>query len=127
MVDHVEAHGDTDVISQAAVRIAHDSNASFIVAITRSGRTARMIARYRPSEHSLVMSDSTKHLNKLTLSFGCQPIETPTFKTVEEAMVVVREVAFKNKLAKKGEKVVLVWGFPFGSAKDTNLILVETL
>ncbi len=127
MVDHVEAHGDTDVISQAAVRIAHDSNASFIVAMTRSGRTARMIARYRPAEHTLVMSDSAKHLNKLALSFGCQPIETPTFKTVEEAMVVVREVAFKNKLAKKGEKVVIVWGFPFGGSKDTNLILVETL
>ena len=127
MVDHEEVHGDTDVISQAAVRIAHDSNASFIVAMTRSGRTARMIARYRPAEHTLVMSDSAKHLNKLALSFGCQPIETPTFKTVEEAMVVVREVAFKNKLAKKGEKVVIVWGFPFGGSKDTNLILVETL
>jgi pyruvate kinase len=73
------------------------------------------------------MSDTAKHLNKLALSFGCQPIETPTFKTVEEAMVVVREVAFKNKLAKKGEKVVIVWGFPFGGSKDTNLILVETL
>jgi len=127
MVDHEEAHGDTDVISQAAVRVAHDVDATFIVALTRSGRTARMISRYRPSEHILVMSDQPKHLNKLTLSFGCQPIETPTFKTVEEAMVVVREVAFKNKLAKKGEKVVLVWGFPFGSSKDTNLILVETL
>ena len=127
MVDHEEEHGDTDIISQAAVRVAHDSNASFIVALTRSGRTARMIARYRPSEHTVVLSDSPKHLNKLALSFGCQPINAPTFKTVEEAMVVVREVAFKNKLAKKGEKVVLVWGFPFGSSKDTNLILVETL
>jgi pyruvate kinase len=127
MVDHEEAHGDTDIISQAAVRIAHDSDASFIVAMTRSGRTARMIARYRPSVHTLVMSDTSKHLHKLALSFGCQPMETPTFKTVEEAMVVVREVAFKNKLAKKGEKVVIVWGFPFGGSKDTNLILVETL
>jgi pyruvate kinase len=127
MVDHEEVHGDTDVISQAAVRVAHDTDASFIVAMTRSGRTARMISRYRPSEHILVMSDAPKHLNKLALSFGCQPINTPTFKTVEEAMKVVREVAFKNKLAKKGEKVVIVWGFPFGSAKDTNLILVETL
>lgn len=127
LVDHEEEHGDTGIISQAAVRVAHDSSASFIVALTRSGRTARMIARNRPAEHIIVLSDSPKHLNKLALSFGCQPIETPTFKTVEEAMVVVRKVAFENKLAKKGEKVVLVWGFPFGSSKDTNLILVETL
>ncbi len=127
MVDLEEEHGVTDIICQSAVRVAHDANASFIVALTRSGVTARMISRYRPAEHIIALSDSPKHLNKLALSFGCQPIETETFKTVEEAMTVVREVAFKNKLAKKGEKVVLVWGFPFGTSKDTNLILVETL
>ncbi len=127
MVDHEEMHGDTDVISQAAVRVAHDVDASFIVALTRSGRTARMISRYRPSEHIVVLSDTSKHINKLALSFGCDPVHTENFKTVEEAMVVVRQVALKNKLAKKGEKVVLVWGFPFGRSKDTNLILVETI
>ena len=109
------------------IRIAHDIDASFIVALTRSGRTARMISRYRPSEHIVVLSDTSKHINKLALSFGCDPVHTENFKTVEEAMVVVRQVALKNKLAKKGEKVVLVWGFPFGRSKDTNLILVETI
>jgi pyruvate kinase len=126
-VEHIEDHGVTDVISQAAVRAAHDADARFIVALTRSGRTARMVARYRPTEHTIVISDSAKHLNKLALSYGCQPISAPTFKTVEEAMAVVREVAAKNKLAKKGDHVVLVGGFPFGSSKDTNLVLVETL
>ena len=127
MVDHEDEHGDTDIICQSAVRVAHDADAKFIVALTRTGRTARMVARYRPSEPTIVLSDSPKHLNKLALSYGCQPISAPTFKTVEEAMKVVREVAFGNKLAKKGEKVVLVWGYPFGKSKDTNLILVETL
>lgn len=127
MSDLIDIHGVTDVICQSAVRVAHDVEAKFIVALTRSGLTARMISRYRPSEHTIVLSDSPKHLNKLALSFGCEPISAPTFKTVEEAMVVVRDVAFKNKLAKKGDKVVLVWGFPFGGSKDTNLILVETL
>ena len=120
-------NGITDAICQSAIRTAHDSDASFIVALTRSGRTARMLSRYRPAENILVLSDSAKHVNKLALSFGCYPIVAPTFTTVEEAMKLVREIAIKNKLAKKGDKVAVVGGYPFGASKETNLILVETL
>jgi pyruvate kinase len=42
-------------------------------------------------------------------------------------MEIVRETTLNNKLVKKGDKVVIVAGVPFGSTRETNLILVETL
>ena len=51
----------------------------------------------------------------------------PTFKTVTEIMGTIREVTIANEFAKKGDKVVIVGGMPFGEAKEVNMILVETL
>ena len=121
------SHGVTDVVSQSAVRAAHNVSASLIVALTRSGKSARMIARYRPAESILALSDAQQNANKLMLTYGCYSMVTPTFKTVEEIMKIVRDVTLDNNLVKKGDKVVIVGGMPFGTSTETNFILVETL
>jgi len=127
IAEYAGSHGITDVVSQSAVRAAHNIGAKLIVALTRSGTSARMIARYRPAERILALSDREDNVHKLMLTFGCYPMVTPTFKTVEEILNSVRSIAVKNHLAKKGDKVVIVAGMPFGKAKETNFILVETL
>lgn len=121
------SHGTTDVVSQSAVSTAHKVGAKFIVALTDSGRTARMISRYRPAEHILALSANPISVPQTLLSFGCQPILTQKFKTIDEAMTIVRKVATKQKLAEKGDKVVIVCGMPLGKIKETNMILVETI
>ncbi len=121
------SHGITDVISQSAVRATHNVGASLIVALTRGGRTPRMISRYRPAEMVLALTDNAECLNKLIISYGCYPILVPTFKTTDEIMDIVRKTTLDNKLVKKGDKVVIVAGMPFGQINETNFILVETL
>ncbi len=127
IAEYDHSHGVTDVVSQSAVRAAHNVGASLIVALTRSGRTARMLARYRPAERVLALSDAKENTSKLMLSFGCYPMVVPTFKTVDEIMNTVRKVTLDNELVKKGDKVVIVAGMPFGTSSETNFILVETL
>ena len=127
IAEYDESHGVTDVISQSAVRAAHNVGAALIVALTRSGSSARMIARYRPAERVLALSDRSENASKLMLTFGCYPMVVPTFKTVYEIMEIVRKVTVENEFAKKGDKVVIVAGMPFGESKEVNLILVETI
>ncbi|MEK7609676.1 MAG: pyruvate kinase [Patescibacteria group bacterium] len=127
IAEYEGSHGVTDVVSQSAVRAAHNVGAALIVALTRTGRSARMIARYRPAEHVLALSDAQENVNKLMLTYGCYPIVAPTFKTVEEIMEIVRKVTLDNEIVKKGDKVVIVAGMPFGTSSETNFILVETL
>ncbi len=127
IAEYDESHGVTDVISQSAVRAAHNVGAKLIVALTRSGSTAKMVARYRPAESILALTDRTENAAKLALSFGCHPMVVPTFKDLEEIMDLVRKSAMDKKFVKKGDKIVIVAGVPFGKAKETNLILIETL
>lgn len=127
IAEYDSSHGVTDVVSQSAVRATHNVGAKLIVALTRSGRSARMIARYRPAESILALSDNPDDVAKLMLTFGCYPMPAPTFKTVAEIMEIVRSVTLDKELAQKGDKVVIVAGMPFGTSNDTNMILVETL
>lgn len=127
IAEYDESHGVTDVVSQSAVRNAHNVGAKLIVALTRSGSTAKMIARYRPAEPVLALTDKSDNAAKLMLSFGCYPLIVPTVKTVDEVLEIVRKTATAQKLAKKGDKIVVVAGMPFGKAKETNFTLVETL
>ncbi len=120
-------HGITDIISQTAVIACHEIKARFIVAMTGSGRTARMIARYRPSERIVAMTSDPGVAQKLSLTFGCYPVVVPKFSTVEGIMSMVKKTAKKYKLGVEGEKVVLVAGMPFGEAVETNMLLIETL
>ncbi len=127
IAEYEVSHGITDVISQSAVRATHNVGATLIVALTRQGKTPRMISRYKPAEMILALTDTKDCLNKLILSYGCYPVLVPTFKTTDEIMEIVRTTTLDNKLVKKGDKVVIVAGMPFGKTNDTNFILVETL
>ena len=127
IAEYEDSHGITDVISQSAVRAAHNVGAAVIVALTRSGASARMIARYKPAERVIALTDMAENANKLMLTFGCYPMVVPTFKTLPEIMDLVRKVSIDNEFAKKGDKVVIVAGMPFGEAKEVNMILIETL
>jgi pyruvate kinase len=127
IAEYDASHGVTDVVSQSAVRAAHNVGAKLIVALTRSGKTARMIARYRPAEPIMALSDASGNANKLTLSFGCYPFVAQTFKTVDEILKIARSITVENGLANIGDKIVIVAGMPFGSSNETNFILVETL
>ncbi len=127
IAEYNESHGVTDVVSQTAVRTAHAIGASLIITLTRSGNTASMIARYRPAERILALTDSATDMAHMMLTFGCYPMTVPTFNAVYEIMDVVRATAIENKVGKKGDKVVIVAGMPFGKSSETNMILVETL
>lgn len=127
IAEYETANGITDVVSQSAVRAAHSVEASVIVALTREGRSARMVARYRPTEMILAMTDNKDCLCKLALSFGCYPVLVPTFKDTYEIVDTVKKTTIDKELLSKGDKIVIVAGMPFGGAKETNFTLIETL
>ncbi|MDP3962868.1 MAG: pyruvate kinase [bacterium] len=122
------SNGITDVISQSAVLASHELGARFIIALTVSGRTARMVARYKPAERIIALTTNDTAANQLMLSFGCYPTVVPRFSSMEEVMLLVRKVILKEKISVKGDKVVILSGMPLGGkAQETNTILVETL
>lgn len=116
-----------DAVTFNVVNTAYAIGAKAIVALTESGFTARMVSRYRPKQPIIVMSPNPKSANQVVLSFGCTPVEISPFNYVGQVMNTVRKYVLSNKIAKKGDKVVIAAGVPFGQSGGTNLLIVETI
>lgn len=123
--DHTE--NVADAICNEVVDIADRIKAKYIIALTESGYTARMISRYKPSQKILALTPNKSTHNKLILSFGCLPFVIPRFKTIIEVEKLIRKIILQNKLAKKGDKVVVLAGVPFGQSIDTNMLFVQAI
>jgi len=127
---HYEERDDTSVVDSitgSVVHIAESVDAKAIVALTESGSTARMISRHKPQQPIIVMSPNERTRTKLALSFGCYSVDIKGFKYVGAVMDEVSKFIIKNKVAKKGEKVVIAAGVPFGKTGGTNMVLVHTV
>lgn len=114
-------------VASASVKIADRIDAKFIACFTNFGYNARMISRRRPRQPILVFSPNISTLQKTILSFGTIPILVKSFKNSEVALAHIRDFCFINKIAKKGDKIIIVLGTPFGKDIETNTIKVEVL
>ena len=114
----------TDAISHATCMSAIDINAADIVTITKSGRTARMISRYRPSCPIIGCTPLEKTYYQMNLSWGVQPViideETDTEELFHNAMDKVQKSGYINS----GEIAVITAGVPLGISGTTNIIRV---
>ena len=55
------------------------------------------------------------------------PVKIKRVQGLEAILKEIREYFIKNKIAKKGDKIVVVSGWPFGKTIESNMLLVETL
>ncbi len=135
MIDHknFNARGDReedsqpkridDVISRYAVKTAYDIDAKVIIALTESGQTARLVSRYKPSQKILVISSQAKTLQQTNLSYGAFPLATDhNFKNISDVVTFAKEIVKKHTIAKKGDRVVVAVGVPFGKSGGTNTV-----
>ena len=115
----------TDAISRATVTTAHDLNAKMIITVTTSGKTARMISRYRPDCQILGCTTDPIVYRQLSMAWGVTPllipIEYDTFELFDHAIEAVEKAGY----LKDGELAVLTAGVPLGTSGTTNLIKVQ--
>jgi pyruvate kinase len=119
--------GVADAITNEAVDIANTVNAKAIVALTESGFTARMISRYKPLQPLVAFTPNEKTHNQLLLNFGVTPVKIEKVTMLNDAIKLAKNYLVKNKIAAKGDKIVIAAGAPFGKKIDTNMLLVETI
>lgn len=122
-----EKIGVTDAISHATCTTAHDLKAKAIVTVTKSGRTARMVSKYRPDCDIIACSMNENVARQLNMSWGVTPIiikeEKDTFDLFEHAIQRVK----KNGYLKEGDITVITAGVPLGMSGTTNMLKVETV
>lgn len=124
---HIVSNIISDSVSYAVSNVAYNIDAKVIVALTETGYTPQMITRFRIKQPILALTPNKNTYNKLALVFGCYPFIIKSFKNIEEVREVVKKIILKNNFAKKGEKIVICAGIPFGRSGSTNFLMGEIL
>ena len=115
----------TNAISHATCTMAGDLNAAAILAVSKSGRTARMISKYRPYSPIIGACLTEKVYRQLGLSWGVAPLLLEQKNKAEELFDYAVDTAETAGLINKGDVVVLTAGVPLGVSGTTNLIKVQ--
>jgi pyruvate kinase len=97
-------------VSYAAWQVAHDAGASAILCCTRSGRTARAIARFRPECRLVGLSPDPRTVNALSLSWGVESLPVEEYATTDELVGFAVETALHNGCVAQGDVVLVLAG-----------------
>lgn len=117
----------TDAICHATCTTAYDLNAAAIVTVTKSGRSARMISRYRPACDIIAGSTSEKVCRQLNLSWGVAPFLIEEKNDVFELSDHAIAVAKQHGMIRTADIAVITLGVPMGMSGTTNMIKVENV
>ncbi len=118
---------DSLSITWAAKELAHDRNVAAVIVFTQSGRTARLMSKTRPEAPIFAFTPELKTYQEMGLYWGVTPIFVPYADTLETMIKHVETAISTATKLEKGQKVVLISGFPVGALKQPNLALLYTL
>jgi pyruvate kinase len=116
----------TDAIAHAACHLALEIGAKAVVCCTRTGLTARLIAKYRPDCPIAVVSPSEKTLRRCMLVWGSEPLQVAEMKDTDSMIAAAKEAVLKAGIAKPGENIVIVAGIA-AQGGTTNTIKADKL
>ena len=116
-----------DAISHATCAMAIDVNAKAIVVCSVSGKTARMVSRFRCPTDILGMTTDPKVWRKLNLSWGVTPVLADEYSSMDVMFYHGMFNAKKYLNLQSGDSVVLTGGPINGQTGNTNTIKVETV
>jgi pyruvate kinase len=112
-------------VAAAAGWIGFDVGAEAIVALTRSGATARQIARFQPTAPVFGYTPDTATLRRMTLYRGVTPRLLKEQRSFEGALERIADDLKRQRDVRKGDLIVLIGGDPRRAPGGTNRLVVH--
>lgn len=123
-----EKHGNmTEAIGQAAAYTAINLKVKAVLAPTRSGQTAKMIAKYRPGCPIIALTSSEKHSKKLSLVWGVYSIIGKDVRSIDEVIQDSVDESVAHGYVENGDAVIITAGVPVGEVGTTNLMKIHVV
>ncbi len=126
-IEDFKIKSDSEALSHSASTLAKDLDAQAIVVCTKTGGTARMVSRFRPSINIIGITTDIHAYRKLGLSWGVLPALTEEYSSVDILFYFAKKIAKESGLVKAGDTIVLTGGSPNGKSGNSNLINVEKI
>jgi pyruvate kinase len=109
-------------LCESAVTLATTGHADAIIAVTRGGKTARLLSALRPTTPIIAATENQSIASSLALSWGVTPLLT-TERDVEKLETLVLE----RGMVKPGSVVVFISVQPDLTRADTNFLNVQMI
>ncbi|MEY2989514.1 MAG: Pyruvate kinase [Actinomycetota bacterium] len=124
----LEVRGSTArALTKAAVDVAQYTEASHLIAFTETGRSARLIARWRCAIPLLAFTPNPRVRSQLALVWGVETFLVPQVRHTDDMVVQVDKALLDIGRASAGERVVIVAGVPPGVPGTTNGMRVHKI
>ncbi|MDL2318613.1 pyruvate kinase [Eubacteriales bacterium OttesenSCG-928-A19] len=124
---HDQETETTNAISDAACTTARDIHAKCIIAVTKSGQTARNMSKFRPNEPIVAATPERKTFHQLALSWGVYPVLARYQNTSDDLFRHAIDCARQIDMVENGDLVVIGAGIPLNTSGNTNTLRVATV
>jgi pyruvate kinase len=102
----------TAAVTHAAWQVAVELGAAAILCCTRSGLTARAMARFRPPCKLIGFSPEAATVRQMALSWGVRPMPVEVYGSTDDMVWHAVERAVRAGAATTGDTVVVIAGAP---------------
>jgi pyruvate kinase len=123
--DAHDARVVTEVLCRAADRIGDELRARAIIALTRSGTSARYIAKYRPQGTLIAVTDQLDTQRSLAVTWGVHAMLLDEFGDTLSTLADAERVAVERGLIAPGDLLVFTGGLPLPTPGKTTLLKVQ--
>ena len=124
---YTDADDTTNAICDAACTTARDIHAKALIAVTKSGQTARRMSKFRPQEPIVAATPEEKTFHQLSLSWGVYPVMAMLQSTTDALFTHAIDCAKLIDLVEDGDTVVITGGVPLDTAGTTNILKVQVV
>ncbi len=125
---HYELPKDVaNAVAISACKAANTLNAKAIVAVTRSGATAEIIAHYRPECPVLAAVVDPQAMRQLNLAFGVVPIQATEQHISTDLVEYAVRKATETGYVTDGDTIVIVAGTSKQEGKPSNMMQVHVI
>ncbi len=97
-------------VAIATITSAHYLDAQAIVAVTRTGRSARMISDYRPAVPIIAPVVDKKALRQLNLTWGVYPFLAVEQSSADSLFHHAEQIALQSGIVEEGDTIVISGG-----------------
>lgn len=115
----------TKSVCYHAAKMADEIQASAICTLTNSGYTAFQISAWRPTAHILVYTSNRRILSRLNLLWGVKAFFYDKFVSTDETIDDINQIAYKQRLVKKGDFMVNLAAMPIVEKGMVNTLRVS--
>ena len=117
----------SSAMARGVWQIVQDMELKLVCVWSQTGSTARLFSKYRMSVPIVALSSDHRALRRMALHYGVVPQEMPPPEEFTGLIAWVDEFLQRKKMARAGDRVVIVAGLSMTAPGTVNNLVIQTV